>query len=116
MKKVQVQLDDSFHSLLKDYANAWGMTMSEVCAEAVKSYMHKHSKCCGYINSLFVFKKVKPDPRTEKECYGHGCFACKHTTACRCGLHSGAWEMDESKLSYIDLALGSLKSSQKENL
>lgn len=100
MKKVQVQLDNQAHSLLKDYANAWNMTMSEVCAEALRSYMHKHSRDCGYIRSLLKFKNIKPDPRITKTCYGHSCFVCKHVTACRCGLHSGQWEMDTDKELY----------------
>ena len=100
MKKLQVQLDDQAHSLLKDYANAWDMTMSDVCAEALRSYMHKHSRDCGYIKSLFQFKNVKPDPRITKACYGHPCLVCKHVTACRCGLHPGQWEMDTDKELY----------------
>lgn len=103
MKKLQVQLDDQSHSLLKDYANAWEMTMSEVCVEALRSYMHKHSRDCGYIKSLFHFKKIKQDPRINKPCYGHPCLVCKHMTACRCGLHEGHWEMDDGKEIYEDL-------------
>jgi hypothetical protein len=50
MKKVQVQMPDQCHAVLKDYANAWGMTMSEVMYEAMRSYVHKHSECCEYIS------------------------------------------------------------------
>ena len=103
MKKLQVQLSDQEHSLLKDYANAWDMTMSQVCAEALRSYVHKHSRECEYIKSLFHFKNIKPDPRISKSCYGHSCFHCKHVTACRCGMHDGNWEMDTNKKLYSSL-------------
>lgn len=113
MKKLQVQLQDETHSLLKDYANAWDMTMSDVCAEALRSYMHKHSRDCGYIKSLFHFKKIKPDPRIAKACYGHPCFVCKHITACRVGLHNGTWEMDQDKEHYISLKVAPEDPSSK---
>ncbi len=54
-------MPDQCHAVLKDYANAWDMTMSEVMYEAIRSYIHKHSECCGYINSLLTFRGVKID-------------------------------------------------------
>ena len=44
MKKVQVQMSNKCHAVLKDYANAWDMTMSEVMYEAIRSYIHKDSE------------------------------------------------------------------------
>ena len=103
VKKVQVQMPNQFHAVLKDYANAWDMTMSEVMYEAIGSYIYKHSECCGYINSLLTFRGVKTDKRVSKNCYGHPCFACKHRTACGAGLYEGSWEMNPEVQEYIDL-------------
>lgn len=110
MKKVQVQMPDQCHAVLKDYANAWGMTMSEVMYEAMRSYVHKHSECCGYINSLMTFRQVPIDKRVSKHCYGHPCFACKHRTACGAGLYEGTWEMNPEVQQYIDLQCGTASS------
>ena len=96
-------MPDQCHAVLKDYANAWDMTMSEVMYEAIGSYIYKHSECCGYINSLLTFRGVKTDKRVSKNCYGHPCFACKHRTACGAGLYEGSWEMNPEVQEYIDL-------------
>jgi hypothetical protein len=103
MKKLQVQMPDPCHAVLKDYANAWGMTMSEVMYEATRCFMHKHSENCEYINSLFTFRRIKADKRLSKECYGHPCFTCEHLVACKTGQYKGGWEMAEKVSEYINL-------------
>jgi hypothetical protein len=100
IKKVHVQMSSECHSLLKDYANAFDMTMSEVGYEAIRSYMHKHSRDCNYIQTLFRFKQITQDKRISKACYGHPCFVCLHETACRIGKHEGMWEMDPAREPY----------------
>ena len=103
MKKVQVSMSDHDHAVLKDYANAFDMTMSEVLYEASRHHIHKHSRSCGFISALFEFKKVVRDKRLAKDCYGFPCFACNHSTACRTGLYKGGWEMDPQVQQYIDM-------------
>ena len=95
MKKVQVQMSNTCHAVLKDYANAWGMTMSEVMYEAIRSYIHKNTEHFEHINSLLAFRGIPIDKRISKDCYGHLCFACQHKTACRTGLYEGGWEMND---------------------
>ena len=103
MKKVQVQMSNKCHAVLKDYANAWDMTMSEVMYEAIRSYIHKDSEFFEHIHSLLAFRGIPIDKRTGKQCYGHLCFACKHRTACGTGLYEGSWEMNNDAKKYIAL-------------
>ena len=103
MKKIQVQMPDKCHALLKDYANAWGMTMSEVMYESTRASMQKHSQICGYINSVFTFRSIMLDKRLTKDCYGHPCFACEHVTACKAGVYEGSWQLSEKVSAFIDL-------------
>ncbi len=105
LKKLQVQMPDQCHSMLKDYANAFGVTMSEVMYEAMRSYVQKHSLCCGYISSLFQIKGIAKDKRLSKECYGHGCFCCKHQTACRVGAYNGTWEVSDKASKYTPICV-----------
>ena len=100
-------MSDQCHSLLKDYANAWNMTMSEVMYECTRHHMHKHSNMCGYIHALFRFKAVKKDKRLSKDCYSSACFACNHVTSCRTGVYQGAWEMNPDFESYADMTVQS---------
>tara|TARA_B100000475_G_scaffold32624_1_gene21497 strand:+ start:708 stop:1064 length:357 start_codon:yes stop_codon:yes gene_type:complete len=94
MKKVQVQMSNKCHAVLKDYANAWDMTMSEVMYEAIRSYIHKDSEFFEHIHPLLAFRGIPIDKRTRKQCYRHLCFACKHRTACGTGLYEGSREMN----------------------
>ena len=103
MKKVQVQMSNTCHAVLKDYANAWGMTMSEVMYEAIRSYIHKNTEHFEHINSLLAFRGIPIDKRISKDCYGHLCFACQHKTACRTGLYEGGLEMNDEAKKYTAL-------------
>ena len=103
VKKVQVQMPDQCHAVLKDYANAWDMTMSEVMYEAIRSFIHKDSQCFEHISSLLAFRGIPIDKRTSKHCYGHLCFACNHRTACGTGLYEGSWEINAEAKQYISL-------------
>lgn len=100
-------MSDEFHSLLKDYANAWNMTMSEVMHECTRHHMNEHSNRCKYIDALFRFKAIKKDKRLSKDCYGSACFACNHVTSCRTGVYQGAWEMNPDFESYADMTVQS---------
>jgi hypothetical protein len=95
LKKIQVQMSDECHAVLKDYANAWGLTMSEVMYEAARCLIHKSSNDCPFVDYLFKFRQIKQDKRLTKECYGHKCFACKFSTACRTGFYQGEFELSE---------------------
>ena len=103
MKKVQVQMSNQCHAVLKDYANAWDMTMSDVMYEAIRSFIHKDSQCFEHISSLLAFRGIPIDKRTSKNCYGHLCFACKHRTVCETGLYEGSWEINDEAKQYISL-------------
>ena len=96
-------MSDQCHAVLKDYANAWDMTMSEVMYEAIRSFIHKDSEYFEHISSLLAFRGISIDKRTSKQCYGHLCFACKHRTACGTGLYEGIWEMNAEAEQYIAL-------------
>ena len=96
-------MSDQCHAVLKDYANAWDMTMSEVMYEAIRSFIHKDSEYFEHISSLLAFRGISIDKRTSKQCYGHLCFACKHRTACGAGLYEGSWEMNAEAKQYIAL-------------
>ena len=75
--------------------------MSEVMYEAIRSFIHKDSKCFEHISSLLAFRGIPIDKRTSKHCYGHLCFACKHRTACGTGLYEGIWEINAEAERYI---------------
>ena len=96
-------MSDQCHAVLKDYANAWDMTMSEVMYEAIRSFIHKDSEYFEHISSLLAFRGISIDKRTSKQCYGHLCFACKHRTACGAGLYEGSWEMNAEAKQYTAL-------------
>ena len=96
-------MSDQCHAVLKDYANAWDMTMSEVMYEAIRSFIHKDSKYFEHISSLLAFRGISIDKRTSKQCYGHLCFACKHRTLCGTGLYKGSWEMNAEAKQYTAL-------------
>ena len=93
-------MSDQCHSLLKEYANAWNMTMSEVMYECTRHHIHKHSNTCEYIDVLFRFKDVKKDKRLSKDCYSCACFSCNHITSCRTGIYQGNWEINPGLESY----------------
>ena len=95
MKKVQVQMSDESHEVLKDFANAWGMTMSDVMNECARCHIHKMSNDSSYVKSLLKYKQIKQDRRSSKSCYGPSCFACKFNTSCRTGLYEGTFEFSK---------------------
>lgn len=86
-------MSDQCHAVLKDFANAWDLTMSEVLYEAARCLIHKCSDECPFVESLFKYRQIKQDKRSSKECYGHKCFACKFSTACRTGVYQGEFEL-----------------------
>jgi hypothetical protein len=88
-------MSDQCHAVLKDFANAWDLTMSEVLYEAARCLIHKSSDECPFVESLFKYRQIKQDKRLSKECYGHKCFACKFSTACRTGVYQGNFELSE---------------------
>ena len=58
MKKIQVQMSDECHAVLKDFANAMGMTMSDVMYECARTHIHKMSRDCPYVQSIFKYKQT----------------------------------------------------------
>ena len=102
MKKVQVQMSDECHAVLKDFANAVDMTMSEVLYECARANIHKMSNDCPYVSHLFKYKQIAQDKRLAKPCYGQSCFACKHVTSCRTGLYNGEFELSKKAKVLFD--------------
>jgi len=88
-------MSDECHAVLKDFANAYNMTMSEVLYECARANIHKMSKDCPYVSHIFKYKQITPDKRLDKSCYGQACFACKHITSCRTGLYKGEFELSK---------------------
>lgn len=95
-------MSDHCHSVLKVYANAFDMTMSEVLYESTRHHIHKSSLSCGFVRSLFQWKKVIRDKRLTKPCYGFPCFGCNNVTACKTGVYKGTYEIDPKIQQYMD--------------
>ena len=93
-------MSDQCHAVLKDYANAWDVTMSEVLYEAARCLIHKSSKECPFVQSMFKYRQINQDKRLTKSCYGHRCFACKHATACRTAVYEGSFDLSNKYCRY----------------
>ena len=59
-------MSDKCHAVLKDYANAWDMTMSEVLYEAARCLIHKSSEECPFVQSMFKYRQINQDKRLTK--------------------------------------------------
>lgn len=88
-KRVIVQMKDSCHALLKQYAVFHGWTMSDAMYEAARHRIHTHAATNPRVRSLLELHGKALDPRVEKSCYGPECYSCGMFEACRDGDHSG---------------------------
>ena len=59
-------MSDQCHAVLKDYANAWDVTMSEVLYEAARCLIHKSSEECPFVQSMFKYRQIIRDKRLTK--------------------------------------------------
>jgi hypothetical protein len=89
MKRVIVQMKDSCHSVLKQYAAMNGWTMSEAMYEAARYRIHTHANACPKVKALLDMHGKPLDPRINKPCYGHLCYSCPMFTECKDGHFEG---------------------------
>lgn len=103
MKKVQVQISDDFHAVLKAYASFFGKTMSEVLYMFARQEIHQQSIHCKFTYQLLEGQSIKLDKRAAKDCWGFRCLVCKHATACQCGMTDEMFiPIDRAKLFIRD--------------
>ena len=89
MKRVIVQMKDSCHSILKQYAAMNGWTMSEAMYEAARYRIHTHANACPKVKALLDMHGKPLDPRINKPCYGHDCYSCPMFEECKDGIFKG---------------------------
>jgi hypothetical protein len=93
LKRVVVTLNDLDAKVLKLYASMWGLTLSQALEEMSRSHIHGSAAVCTFSRDLLNNENIAIDKRAGKACYGFKCRCCAHTTACRCGLYQGEWEI-----------------------
>lgn len=100
MKKVQIQMSDECHTVLKTYAALFGMTMSDAMYHFTRQEIHHHALHCKCVQQLLDGQNIKSDKRAGKECWGYKCLVCKHSSMCRAGLTDKSFDpKDEIKKS-----------------
>lgn len=92
-KRVVVQMSDTCHKALKQYAAFHDMTMSEVLYNCTKMQFHKQAMCCEFVDDMFDKLDIDLDKRAVKPCFSFMCFGCKYATACKTGLYEGVVEI-----------------------
>ncbi len=88
-KRVIVQMKDSCHAVLKQYAAFHGWTMSEAVYEAVRHRIHTQAAADPRVMALLDMHGKALDPRVKKSCYGCECYCCGAYEACCDGEHDG---------------------------
>ena len=86
MKKVQVQMSDECHAVLKSYAAFYGKTMSEILYMFARQEIQQQSLHCKFVQQLLDAQGIRPDKRVHKPCWGHQCLSCAHANPCLAGL------------------------------
>tara|TARA_Y100000401_G_scaffold72030_1_gene58082 strand:- start:196 stop:537 length:342 start_codon:yes stop_codon:yes gene_type:complete len=86
MKKVQVQMSDECHAVLKAYAGFYGKTMSEILYMFARQEIQQQSLHCLFVQQLLDAQGIRPDKRAHKSCWGHSCLSCVHAKPCQAGL------------------------------
>ena len=93
-KRVVVQMSDTCHKALKQYAAFYEMTMSEVLYNCARMQFHKQALVCEVVVDMFDKLDIDVDKRSTKPCFSFMCFGCKHATACKVGLYKGVVELE----------------------
>lgn len=88
-KRVIVQMKDSCHAVLKQYAAFHGWTMSDAMYEAARHRIHTHAAADPRVMALLELHGKTLDPRVGKDCYGPECYRCGVYETCRDGEHEG---------------------------
>tara|TARA_R100000908_G_C3627107_1_gene69784 strand:+ start:113 stop:469 length:357 start_codon:yes stop_codon:yes gene_type:complete len=89
MKRVIVQMQDSCHAVLKQYAALYGWTMSEAMYEAARYRIHTNAQECPKVKAILDMHGKPLDPRLNKECYGYQCYNCGKLEECKAGTYKG---------------------------
>jgi hypothetical protein len=89
LKRVIVQMQDSCHSVLKQYAALHGWSMSDAMYEAARYRIHTHAKDCPKVRALLDMHGKLLDPRINKSCYGPECYSCGMIEECKAGVFHG---------------------------
>ena len=92
-KRVVVQMADTCHKALKQYAVFYDMTMSEVLYNCTRMQFHKQASVCEFVEDMFDKLDIDLDKRAVKPCFSFMCFGCKHATACKVGVYQGVVEL-----------------------
>ena len=101
MKKVQVQMSDECHSILKSYAAFFGLTMSEVLYQFTRQEVQQHAVHCKYVSQLIESHDVPIDKRVDKPCWGFSCLVCAHSAKCITGLTNKHFAPAEKIKKYL---------------
>ena len=101
MKKVQVQMSDECHSVLKAYAAFYGRTMSEILYMFALQEIHQQSLHCSFVQQLLDAQGIRPDKRVHKPCWGYRCLSCVHAKPCQAGLTKETFMPNESLKKHL---------------
>tara|TARA_B100001778_G_scaffold138679_1_gene113969 strand:- start:888 stop:1229 length:342 start_codon:yes stop_codon:yes gene_type:complete len=101
MKKVQVQMSDECHAVLKSYAAFYGKTMSEILYMFTRQEIQQQSLHCKFVQQLLDAQGIRPDKRAHKPCWGHQCLNCKHANPCLAGLTEETFMPTESVKKHL---------------
>lgn len=93
-KRVVVQMSDTCHKALKQYAAFYVMTMSEVLYNCTRMQFHKQAMTCEFVDDMFDKLSIDLDKRANKPCFSFLCFGCKYATACKTGLYEGVVRLE----------------------
>ena len=99
--RVVTRMSDTCHQALKMYAKAFHMTCGEVLYAACRAMFHKQALVCDVMSDILDECEIPLDKRADRACYGFSCIACKHQTACKCGVYKGVVEIEDEYLHRV---------------
>ena len=91
-KRVTVSMPDDDAAILKEYAAFFETNQSDVLFLFARAAIHQHSLHCKKVQSILELRNKSLDKRVKKPCFGFGCLACRHSTACQTGIYKGYME------------------------
>ena len=101
MKKVQVQMSDECHAVLKAYAAFYGKTMSEILYMFTRQEIQQQALHSSFVGKLLDAQGIRPDKRAHKPCWGHRCLSCVHAKPCQAGLTKETFMPNESVKKHL---------------
>ena len=100
-KKIQVQMSDEYHAVLKAYAGFMGKSLGSVLFMFTKQELHHQSRHCKFVDGLLKAQQVQLDKRINKPCWGWKCMACAHLSMCMIGKNENLFEPSDKAKSYL---------------